>query len=268
MKQFLCVLFLTITSFGYAQNDYLLGENYFREGEYKKAAQIFIKLYNKSPFNTSYLSRLITCYQETERFLEVENLLQSKIKQNPDQGYFYVYLGYNYQRQKQKELAQKNYTIALNSIDKNPAFGGIIGRVFKDYSLLDNAILAYKKTMAKNENTNYSFQIAQIYGEKGDLKKMFESYIDLVDKNENYFNLVQRYASTYITDDAEHEANTLFRKIVLRKSASKPKDIWNVLLSWLFSQQKDYQKALLQEKALYQRNPVDLSGIFIGILQK
>lgn len=262
MKQFFGVFLFVITSFSYAQNDYLLGENYFREGEYEKATQIFKKLYNKSPFNTSYLSRLITCYQETERFLEVENLLQSKIKQNPNQGYFYVYLGYNYQRQKQKELAQKNYTIALNSIDKNPAFGGIIGRVFKDYSLLDNAILAYKKTMAKNENTNYSFQIAQIYGEKGDLKKMFESYIDLVDKNENYFNLVQRYASTYITDDAEHKANILFRKIVLKKSASKPKDVWNVLLSWLFSQQKDYQKALLQEKALYQRNPVDLSGIF------
>ena len=262
MKQLLILFFLAISSFSYAQNEYLLAENYFREGAYLKASQIYKKLYEKSPFNTTYLNRLISCYQETENFTEAENLLTSKIKQSPNQGYLYVYLGYNYERQKQPELAQKNYTIALNSIDKNSAFGGIIGRVFKEYNLLDNAILAYKKTMAKDENTNYSFQIAQIYGEKGDLKEMFQSYIDLVNKNENYYNLVQRYASKYITDDSENEANILFRKTLLKKAASNPKDVWNVLLSWLFSQQKDYEKAFIQQKALYQRNPVSLSGIF------
>ncbi|RCS26106.1 outer membrane protein assembly factor BamD [Polaribacter sp. WD7] len=262
MKQILILFFLAISSFSYAQNEYLLAENYFREGAYLKASQIYKKLYEKSPFNTTYLNRLISCYQETENFTEVENLLTSKIKQSPNQGYLYVYLGYNYERQKQPELAQKNYTIALNSIDKNSAFGGIIGRIFKEYNLLDNAILAYKKTMAKDENTNYSFQIAQIYGEKGDLKEMFQSYIDLVNKNENYYNLVQRYASKYITDDSENEANILFRKTLLKKAASNPKDVWNVLLSWLFSQQKDYEKAFIQQKALYRRNPVSLSGIF------
>ena len=262
MKKIIFLFFLTISSISYSQSDYLLGESYYREGEYEKATQIFKKLYNKSPFNTTYLSRLISCYQETEKFLEAENLLKSKIKRNAHQGYLYVYLGYNYERQQQKELAKTNYDIALNSIDKNASYGGIIGRVFKDYNLLDNAILAYKKTMAKNENANYSFQIAQIYGEKGDFKKMFESYIDLVDKNINYYNLVQRYTSRYITDDAENEANVLFRKTLLRKSASNPKDVWNVLLSWLFTQQKDYLKAFIQEKALYQRNPEELAAIF------
>ncbi len=262
MKKLFFLFFLTISSISYSQNDYLLGESYYREGEYEKATQIFKKLYNKSPFNTTYLSKLISCYQETEQFLEAEKLLKSKIKRNAHQGYLYVYLGYNYERQQQKELAKTNYDIALNSIDKNASYGGIIGRVFKDYNLLDNAILAYKKTMAKNENANYSFQIAQIYGEKGDFKKMFESYIDLVDKNINYYNLVQRYASRYITDDAENEANVLFRKTLLRKSASNPKDVWNVLLSWLFTQQKDYLKAFIQEKALYQRNPEELAAIF------
>ena len=209
-----------------------------------------------------HLKRLISCYQETERFLEAENLLKTKIRKSPNHGYLYVYLGYNFDRQQQKELAKKNYEIALNSIDERPNYGGIIGRIFKDYNLLDNAVLAYQKTMAKNKNANYSFQIAQIYGEKGDFKKMFESYIDLVDKNISYYNLVQKYASRYITDDSENEANILFRKSLLRKSASNPKDVWNVLLSWLFTQQKEYQKALVQEKALYQRKPEDLAAIY------
>jgi tetratricopeptide (TPR) repeat protein len=262
MKKLIILIFLTITSFSYSQNDYLLGENYYREGEYEKASQIFNKLYLKSPFNTSYLSRLISCYQETDQFLEAEKLLKAKIKKNPKQGFLYVYLGYNYERQQLKELAEKNYNLALKSLDKSVSYGGVVGKVFKDYNLLDNAILAYEKVMAKNENANFGFQIAQIYGEKGDFKKMFESYIDLVDKTETYLSLVQRYTSKYITDDAENEANILFRKTLLRKSASNPKDVWNVLLSWLFTQQKDYGKALTQEKALYQRNPTDLDAIF------
>jgi tetratricopeptide (TPR) repeat protein len=239
-----------------------LGESYYREGEYDKATQVFKKLYSKSPFNTSYLSRLISCYQETDQFLEAAELLKSKIKKNPKQGFLYVYLGYNYERQQQKELAEKNYNLALSSLDKSASYGGIIGRVFKDYNLLDNAILAYEKVMEENENSNYGFQIAQIYGEKGDFKKMFESYINLVDKTESYVSLVQRYTSLYITDDSENEANILFRKTLLRKSASKPKDIWNRLLSWLFTQQKDYGKAFIQEKALYQRDSNSLNAIY------
>ena len=39
-------------------------------------------------------------------------------------------------------------------------------------------------------------------------------------------------------------------------------DVWNVLLSWLFTQQKQYGKALIQEKALYQRKSTDLAAIF------
>ncbi len=71
--------------------------------------------------------------------------------------------------------------------------------------------------MQINKNANYIFQIAQIYGEKGNYKKMFESYIELVDSNDRYFNVIQRYTSKYITEDSENEANILFRKALLKK---------------------------------------------------
>jgi tetratricopeptide (TPR) repeat protein len=266
MKKRCFLFFLLTSSFCIAQNtpqsDYLLAENYYREGAYKKATQVFKKLYDKNPFNTNYLVRLISCYQESEELLEAEKLLKFRLKKDFAQGYLYVLLGYNYQRLQQTEKATTNYNLALNSLDKKGANANIIGRLFKEYNLLDNAILAYEKVMAKNKKINFNFQIAQIYGEQGNFKKMFEAYIDLVDKNETYFNLVQRYASKYLTDDADNERNVLFRKTLLRKSASKPKDIWNILLSWLFAQQNDYAKAFIQEKALYQRNTKGLEAIF------
>ncbi|MCG1035053.1 tetratricopeptide repeat protein [Polaribacter sargassicola] len=262
MKKLFLLISLTITSISFCQNEYYLAEDYYREGEYEKATQLFKNLYSKNPFNTTYLSRLISCYQETNTFNKVEEILNAALDKNPDQTFFYVYLGYNYQKQQLPKLAEKNYTKALNSIDKNSYYGGFIGRLFKDYNLLDNAILAYKKTMAKNEKADYNFRIAQIYGEKGELKKMFESYLDLVEINIENYNLVKRFTSSYITDDAENEANILFRKALLTKSASNPKDEWNILLSWLFTLQKDYNKAFVQEKALYVRNPLSLNTIF------
>jgi len=262
MKLIQLLIFLTVTSASFAQNDYLLAESYYREGAYEKATEQFKKLYAKSPFNTSYLNRLVSCYQETEQFSEAEQLLISKLKKNPEQGFLYVYLGYNFERQQQKELARENYALALKSIDKNPSYGAIIGRTFKDYNLLDTAVLAYEKVMTINKNADYNFQIAQIQGEKGDFKNMFESCIDLVDKKEQYASVIQGFTSKYITDDSENKANIIFKKTLLRKSASQPKNVWNALLSWLFIQQKEYEKALVQEKALYQRNSSDLSAIF------
>ena len=262
MKKLFLLFFLGTSSLSFSQNEYLLGENYYREGEFEKATQIFKKLYSKSPFNTNYLNRLISCYQELDEFLVAENLLKSRIKANASQTYLYVFLGHNYERQQKNEKARIYYEMALNSLDKNATYAGIIGRLFKNYNALDNAILAYEKSMQKNPNANYSFQIAQIYGEKGAFKQMFESYMNMIDKNENYLNTVQRFTSKYITEDPENKNNILFRKTLLRKSVNNPKDVWNLLLSWLFALQKDYGKALIQEKALYQRNPTDLSSIF------
>ena len=66
--------------------------------------------------------------------------------------------------------------------------------------------------MEVNPNANYDFQIAQIYGEKGNFEQMFQSFINMIDKNENYLNTIQRYISRYITDDNQNSNNILFKK--------------------------------------------------------
>ena len=79
--------------------------------------------------------------------------------------------------------------------------------MFQQNNLLDYAIEAYSKTMKLKKNTNFEFRIAQIYGEKGEFEKMFDSYVQLVDKDENYIGSVQRLASRYINDDPTSKNN-------------------------------------------------------------
>jgi len=271
MKNALLILFLLLSQVNYGQNDYVLAEKYYRDGAYKKAITLFKVLLEKNPYNTVYLKRLTSAYQETSQFDTAEKLLKNKASANPNQTYLLVEIGYNYDRQYQKEKAKIYYDKAIASIHENTAMGGFIGRLFKENALLEYAITAYEKTMFHNPNANYQFQVAQIYGEKGDFEKMFTSYIDLVDKNDNYLTTVQRFTSRYITDNKLNSNNILFKKALIKKSVSNPKDVWNTLLSWLFIQQKEYNKAFIQEKALIKKsvsNPKDvwntlLSWLFI-----
>ncbi|OSY88916.1 hypothetical protein WH52_04430 [Tenacibaculum holothuriorum] len=261
-KYILFISFLWFSMFVFGQqNQFIVAENYFRNNEYEKAIQLYKSLYDKSPYNTTYLERLVKCYQETNQFHIVENLINSRLKQQPDLGYLNVILGQNYERQQNQELANVEYEKAINSINKQPSFGGIIANFFRSYSKLNLAIKAYELTMQKNNGANYGFQLAQIYGEQGEFDKMFASYVDMVDKNENYLSTVKRFTSRYITDDSENENNVSFKRALLRKSNSNPKDIWNNLLAWLFIKQKEYNKALIQHKALLARDADNLSGI-------
>ena len=259
-------LFLTLTFFvsylAYSQDNSSLAENYFREGEYEKASQLFETLEKNNPFNTRYLKRLITCYQETSNYEKAANLLQKKLLNNPSQHYLRIEIGYNFDRQQKTALAKKEYDIAIEAITSNPSLGGIMGRMFQQNNLLDYAIEAYSKAMRLHENASYEFQIAQIYGEKGEFEKMFDSYIQLIDKDENYLGGVQRYISRYINEDATYSNNIAFKKAILKKSISNPKNAWNELLSWLFTKQKDYGKAFIQEKALFNRNPAYIETVF------
>ncbi|MDY0780592.1 tetratricopeptide repeat protein [Tenacibaculum sp. IB213877] len=242
-------------------NDFVLAENYFRNGEFEKASLFYQRLSEKSPYNNVYLKRLIACYQELGAFPKAENLLLSKLKQQPNLSFLNVLVGYNFERQQQIEKATEYYNKAINSIDEKPSYAATIAGLFKEYSKLDYAIEAYQKASAGNKNSNYGFQIAQIYGEKGDFDQMFNEYINFLDQNENQLNTVKRFTARYISDDSEDENNILFKKALLRKSASNPKEEWNDLLSWLFTKQKEYSKAFIQEKALYARNADNLAGV-------
>jgi len=262
-KPLILIILLIFSTFSFAQkgNDLILAENYFRNGEYQKASKLYEKLLNNSPYNRTYIFKLVKSYQEINEFLIAENLLVKKLNKKPSQTYLNVFLGYNYELQEKKTLATKYYDKAISSIKKKNNYGGTIADVFKNYNKLDYAIKAYQKAKESNKSANYSFQIAQIYGEKGDFEYMFEEYVNYVDEDDNFLNIVKRYTSRYINEDSENENNILFKKALLRKSASNPKNIWNDLLAWLFTNQKQYGKAFIQHKALFKRNPTSLNGI-------
>ncbi|MDO6759960.1 tetratricopeptide repeat protein [Tamlana sp. 2_MG-2023] len=259
MKRFL-ILFLIVGHSLWAQED-ILAKEYYKNGDYEKALIAYQKLYDSSPSNVNYINQIVSSQQQLEQYTEANAFLESIMKRVQYPA-FYVEMGYNYQLSKDQKSAEAYYKKALDALDERPTHVFAIARGFQNHSLLNEAATAYEKAMVINPNFNFSVQLAQIYGEQGQIEKMFTSYIEYAESNPSVLSDVKRAINDFISEDSENENNILFKKILLKKMQQDPKSLWNSLLSWLFIQQKEYKKAFIQEKAIYNRQQLTLHPIF------
>lgn len=254
MRYFLFLIsYFVFLSFSYSQEDFL-AKQYFNDGDYEKAVVFYEKLVQKNPRRTDYSEGLVASYQQLERYTDAENFLLKKIEDTYAFPTFFIELGYNYTLQNQPEKATQFYDRAIQKIDENPNFGYSIGYRFQKYALLDYAILAYTRAMALKPELNYDFQLARIYGEQGDIEKMYVSYLNLIVEGRTSRSNILRNIDDFITENPAYTNNVLLRKVLLKNAQKNPDVLWNELLSWLFIQQRQYNSAFNQEKAIYRRS--------------
>jgi len=259
MKKRLILFFLLLSTLGFSQNE-TLANDYFKRGEFEKALLAYQKLYSDKPGSARYLFNLVATHQQLQQYNEAETLLKSRIK-NSTYPVYLVELGYNYQLKKELELAKTQYEKAILKVEEKPVYVTSVAKQFEAHSLLDYAIEAYKKGMQLDPKRNYNIQLAQIYGEQGNIEAMFTNYADYVAEKPEFLNNIKRALSTFISEDSQVENNKILKKILLKKLQAQPDAYWYDLLSWLFVQEKAYQKSFIQEKALYKRNPESLQRI-------
>ena len=259
MRYILIILFLIVAN-AYAQNADIFAKDYFENGEYEKALIEYQKLFEQSPNNINYITQIVSSYQQLEQYDEAEKFLL-KLIEKVNYADFFVELGYNFQLKNDLTMANNYYAKALSSLDINVNNVFNVSRSFQTHSLLNEALATYEKAMILKPDFNFKLQMAQIYGEQGDVEKMFVSYIDFVQNNPVVINNIKRAINDFISEDATSENNILLKKILLKKMQQEPNILWNNMLSWLFIQQRDFDKAFIQEKAIFNREPESLDRI-------
>ncbi len=253
MKRVFVILFFLQFGSLIAQDEFL-AKQYYSDGDFKRAVVFYERLIAKNPGRADYAEGLIGCYQQLERFGEAQEFLQTKLSEPNAQPVLYVELGYNYTLQQLPEKATENYDMAILKIDENPNYGYIIGLRFQKYALLDYAIKAYTRGMELNPQMDLNFQLARIYGEKGDIEKMYQSYLTLLEEGGTSQAVVLKNIGDFISSDPDNINNLTFKKVLLRNAQQNPDLLWNQLLSWLFVQQNQFKSAFDQEKAIYKRS--------------
>ncbi|MFC5047477.1 tetratricopeptide repeat protein [Aquimarina hainanensis] len=239
-----------------------LAKNYTDQGEYEKAISVYKKLYKQNPYRLNYILGLTSAYQQLEKFNEAEKVLKEAINKSPKNLQFLVELGHHFDLQGLKEKATFEYNKAIDSYDQNNTNQAYsLAQAFEKYSLLDQAALIYEKGMTYNPGANFNLRLAKIYGEQGKVEKMFQSYLSLIKTQPSYKNIILRNFSDYITEDPLHEPNIIFRKLLIKNLQKNPDILYNEMLSWFFVQQKQFNKAFVQEKAIYKRKNESLQRI-------
>ncbi len=266
MQRILIICFLLLSGWAFSQNE-ILAKQYFDKGEFEKAASLYTRLYQNQPRKFNYFENLVACYQQLEDYAKAESLLLEKVDRRVFPPQLLVEVGYNYLLQEKKQQADSFFEKALNKVVENPNYAYMIGNSFQKKSLLDQALKAYTIGMELNPRLNYNFQVARIYGELGDIAKMYDSYLSMLTINESYQGNVLRNIGQFVNEDPTNENNILLRRTLLKKLQEEPNVIWNEILSWLFIQQKQYDKAFVQEKAIFNRSEVAMLTRIIDLAE-
>lgn len=259
MKKIYTIILSFFSLLVVSQNEQL-AQNYFDKGEFDKAASLYEEMEKKQPNNFYFTQKLVACFQGLKQFDKAEKLLLNKKEAN-NQPIIFVELGYNAQLEKDQNKADLYYKKALDVVAKQPNYAYQIGQAYEQKSLLLQAYSTYEIAQKTNSSMNFDYQMALLQGQMGNLDVMVVKLLDYSYANINSTLSVQNQLVFFMQDDAENVfANSLKKELLLR--TQKTQDIyWNQFLSWLYINLKEYNKAFIQEKSIYKRNPESFDDI-------
>jgi len=251
---FSCLLLFTQVDISAQGNtDEQLASYYLDTGDYQKALLYFEKLYSENPKASNYEGLLI-CYSKLEEYKDAEKLIKRQLKQYKSNTY-YIDLGSIYEAQGNESQANGAYRDAITSL---PQSQGLVIRTANEFirrNKLDLALETYqygKKLL--DGKYPFSYEVASLYGSMGDTQRMISEYLDLIDFNEAYLQTVQNALGRSIDFESNSENVDLLRNELLRRVQKTPSSTtYSEMLTWLFLQQRDFNSAFVQLKALDKR---------------
>ena len=233
------------------QQQIQLANQYYFDGEYEKAATLFEKLYLSNKGQDYFLNRYVECLISLERYTDAERTIQEGLKSQPKNVQLYVTFGNMLERQGIMEQAKQKFQQAVDNLPAEKFRVIQLANQFMGMAKYDYAIATYEK--GKNilkEKADLSYYLAELYRLKGATTLMIEHYLlsleEIPERLQQIKSLFQRYL-------AKEDMVTLQSKI-LSQLQGKPDVLFlNELLSWSYIQQKDYERALRQERAMDKR---------------
>ncbi|MDZ4844155.1 MAG: tetratricopeptide repeat protein [Chitinophagales bacterium] len=246
-----CFLLISICSFAQENTEQSLAFQYYRDGEYEKAAGLLSKLYEKdqSPAIYRYLYNSLLYIRDYEG---LEKMVRKNIKKNPDNPTYLVDLGYFYNQQGNLSKGKEEYNNAIKLLKPN---GGVIVQLagaFINYNENDLAAKTYEKGRELlGDPGAFSLELASIYEKQNNPQKTIENYLSYFDQNPGNDQSVKNLLQNVVQQKAF--ADELHIQLLSRAQKYPDAVYYNELLIWHYVQQKNFKGAIIQAKALDKR---------------
>lgn len=245
-----------------------LASQYYQKGEYDKAIELYEPLYNSTQ-NAFYYQMLYRCYLETGQTKEAERLTEKRIKKQPRDLTLLVDLGQIYSKNGNTKKAEKSYENAIDKVSYDSKQVGDLAMAFEKAGLTGFAIKTYLKARERtNNDLLFVMELATLYQKTGDFEKMTSEYFNLLDKSPGNMSSVQIALQRALNETSDDKLANGLKKTLISRIRQKP-DNRNYLemMIWFSLQQKDFDFALSQAKAVDLRFPEEGSRQVFRVAQ-
>jgi tetratricopeptide (TPR) repeat protein len=251
------ILLKSIDSFAQQQTestDHQIAMQYYRDGQYTQASEIFKKLYYINRSNTYYRFYLNSLVYIKD-YEQAEELVKEQLKFDKNELSYWVDLGNLYTLNGNHSKATATYQTAVKKLKSDQRQISSLANAFIGKQLFKYAEETYKEGM-KLLNNSYGFQmeLAQLYYYMRDYDKMIDSYLDLLKISDMYLMSVQNQLQNAVYNDIDNNLMDRLKTNLMARLNQYPNVlVYNELLIWLFIQDKDFENAFIQAKALDRR---------------
>lgn len=251
----LSFLFHVFTSYAQPTTDEQLAVHYFQSGECDKAVMYYEKLYDKNPSEV-YYGNYMKCLLTLENYKDAEKLVKRQVKKFPDVVNYQVDLGYVYFKSGNNSKSKQQYEKLIKELVPNPSRITTLSNAFlavgeTQYAL--NTLLRGRKIMRDGYPLN--FEIADIYSTLGNYEMMIDEYLSLLEQNESYQQEIQNALQRNMVFEAGSKQNQILKTQLIKRIQELTRSyVFSEMLIWLYIQQRDFENAFVQVKALDKRN--------------
>jgi len=264
MKIYFTIILSFLFGFLYPQStkNETLAKEYYRQGDFLKASQLFEEVYKKKKIKSIY-AKYTDCLIKIQSYKKAEKIIKSFYKKTNDPTIL-IDLGELYIIQGQPDLASKKFKSAINAGEKNKRFLPALGSKFLKSKNYELALKTYRLAKKESNKASYSVQIANIYSYLGEVENMYAELVELLYTHPNYFQTCKNKLRITISEDSENHNNKTLKKLLIKNIQKNNSYEISKLLVWLFIQEQKFEEALDYEISIDKRisnNQIDIMNL-------
>jgi len=251
MKKFIYLLIIILPTLVTAQNSnqVQLANEYFINGEFDKALDIYNKLSGNPQYiqqiHNNYLSILIS----KGDYKSAEKHLKKARRYYPSNVYYQIDEGLLYQQMGDLEKSDKTFNETIDAAKENKYLIGTAAQYFVSKQQTSYALKSYQQARKSNKDkTVYALELANTYRLLDKQSEMIEEYLLFATIRPNNLRYVKNILQNILQKEEDIQN---FKDILIDKVQKNPNEkIYPELLIWVNLQQNDFYGAYIQARAV------------------
>jgi tetratricopeptide (TPR) repeat protein len=235
------------STFAQNENENHLANEYFNDGEYEKAVELYKKLHRQSPNVEFYVQRVVDSYLSLQLPDEARDFLEKALKKNPDNVQLNAIVGMLYERGGKLAEAEKHWNQLIGTVKTQNDFVRLASW-FTNARKTDLAKATYARGRTLlNNPALFSNELANLYQYENNFEGATIEYLNVYFTNKSQWS----YVKAQILRMAKEDNAEAIEKALLTVIQKKPDELEiKELLYEFYLQTNRYADALAQAKAL------------------